>query len=331
MAAFSAFNELGAGFRLASQDLESRGAGELLGDFPEVYNFLAWINARNFKWQDKSEWYRSGIDLSEGLQWEGGRQTSLTIQKRRLNKSIELLNRAIEKDTNFYNAYWGLSIINRNLKEFNTGIENLNKCIELKPRLLINYLSRGVMYTDLNLFQKSVDDFYKVIEIATESHKMKVQDSIDLLGAYALLSGTYRMWRKYDESLEYGFKGNKLQDKLMADGFSGFPACLINISYSYRGKGDVENAIKYGIALIDEYGNYSRSFGDTGALFLDLLKRYKEADWLFKKAIELNPEAYWIYTYMVTNYELHKKYNDGIEFFSELKKNRPKDSNISFS
>lgn len=305
-------------------------AAELLGDFPEVYHFLAWINAQNFKWFDKTGWRRNGVDLTEDLQWDGGRQTSLTIQKRRLNKSIELLNRAIEKDTNFYNAYWGLSIINRNLKDYSTGIENLNKCIELKPRLLINYLSRGVMYTDLNFFEKSVDDFHKVIKIATTSNIMTSQDSIDLLGAYALLSGSYRMWRKYDESLEYGFRGKKLQDKLIDSGFSGFPACLMNISYSFRGKGDIENAVKYGIELIGEYGHFARTFGDTGALFFDFLNRYDDADWLFKHAIELNPEAFWIYTYLFRNFELHKKYYEGISFFSELKKKRPDDSNVSF-
>ncbi|TNE46840.1 MAG: hypothetical protein EP344_19960, partial [Bacteroidetes bacterium] len=63
----------------------------LMNDFPNIYNYMAWLYTNSFSYLDKSNWKRRGVELQDNFYFEWDGTSSQTQKRKRYEHAIELL------------------------------------------------------------------------------------------------------------------------------------------------------------------------------------------------------------------------------------------------
>jgi tetratricopeptide (TPR) repeat protein len=84
------------------------------------------------------------------------------------NKSIELINEAIELSPNWAQLYNGRGAVYYMLDKFNLALSDLNKAIGLEPSEK-SYFNGGLVYEELQNNQAALYDYNKAVELKSNS------------------------------------------------------------------------------------------------------------------------------------------------------------------
>jgi hypothetical protein len=100
-----------------------------------------------------SDWNSKAVAL-----WKKGRFT-------KPNQAINYLNKAIEKNPKFAEAYNNRGNAYRDLKQLQKAFADYNQAIRLKPNYVQAYNNRGNIYYDLQKYKLAVNDYNKSISL----------------------------------------------------------------------------------------------------------------------------------------------------------------------
>ena len=85
------------------------------------------------------------------------------------DKAIECYKKAIEVDSNYFDAYHNLGLAYSNKEEFDTAIEYYTKAVELNDTAVSTIFSLGFTYAEQEDFDKAIEMLKKGIEIQPNS------------------------------------------------------------------------------------------------------------------------------------------------------------------
>lgn len=126
-----------------------------------------------------------------------------------INKSIGIVHKTMEIDTNLHQCYGLRGSINKDLGNFNEAVEDFTKAIQLSPfDIAFYYHSRGQVYAELGKNIEAIKDLTRVIKIDPDylwayftraSVKSDLGDIIGAINDYDYLIS------KYDGSTPQGY------------------------------------------------------------------------------------------------------------------------------
>jgi len=121
------------------------------------------------------------------------------------NKQIELFNRAIKLNPDFFEAYYNRGIVKFYLNQNAAAIEDYDKAIELNPKYAGAYYNRGIAKFHLNKTEEAMQDYDKAIELDPNHAK-----------AYCNKGEVYFKLGQYEDALQCYEKARILNPKSKA-------------------------------------------------------------------------------------------------------------------
>ena len=107
----------------------------------------------------------------------------------RIEKVTSLFRQAIQKDPEFWEAYYNLGIVYFNAENYPKALEQFNKVISALPNFSKPYYGRGLIYLKQGNYDLALKDFERVKEINPNDYK-----------AYHYLGRVLRKQKKFDEA-----------------------------------------------------------------------------------------------------------------------------------
>ena len=157
-------------------------------------------------------------------------------------KSMQNFNKAIELDPGYVWAYNNRGNAYSNLKQYRKAIQDYDKAIELDPNYAEAYLNRGMIYFYLKQYAKSMQDFNKVIVL-----------NPNYAEAYLLRAGTYLALQQFSNAIQDSNKCLELEPTkpISSELFGGAAYTVrgnayLSMGLTVRGCSDLEKACDLG-------------------------------------------------------------------------------------
>ncbi|MCK4732961.1 MAG: tetratricopeptide repeat protein [Methanophagales archaeon] len=196
-------------------------------------------------------------------------------RNKKYEECLTFLNRFIEKEPYFAEAYNNRGNAYGELNQLKTAINDYNIAIKLNPNDAEAYYNRGNAYRKLNLYAEAIEDYSNAIEI-----------NPNFAIAYGNRGVTYRRSNQYEKAFEDYDKAIGLNSNdAVAYNNRGFAYAEIN--QPERAIEDYNNAIELNLDYTDAYNNRGIAYAKLNQLGSAITD--------YNKAIELNPnlaEAY---------------------------------------
>ena len=174
------------------------------------------------------------------------------------SEAIRFLNKSIEIDENYVDAYYNLAHIFQSLDKNQEAIDCYNKTIEISPNYFAAYNNLGNIYREQRDFEASLDCFKKAIEInpkyadsynnmgnaltemgelnaAMDSFKTALEIKPQFAEAYFNMGKAYQDHEKYSDAINCYFAALKINNQ--------YADAHYNLGMIYRELGDFEKAI----------------------------------------------------------------------------------------
>ncbi len=84
-------------------------------------------------------------------------------------EAIELLNIAIKKDPNYFDAYYNRGVVYFLMKNYRAAIDDLSKAISINPNSPDAYASRGEVYETMKENEKAFNDYRKAARMGNKA------------------------------------------------------------------------------------------------------------------------------------------------------------------
>ena len=107
----------------------------------------------------------------------------------RLEKVTSLFRQAIQKDPDFWEAYYNLGIVYFNEENYNKALEQFDKVIKALPNFSKPYYGRGLIYLKQGRYDLALKDFERVKELNPNDYK-----------AYYYIGRVLRKQKKFKEA-----------------------------------------------------------------------------------------------------------------------------------
>ena len=219
-------------------------------------------------------------------------------------KAIELLNKAIELDPDYTEAYWIRGHIYYDLKRRDRAIQDHDKAIELNPQYGYSYLNRGKDYFFRKQYLKAIQSYNKLIEL----HPNFILSYINRGDAYVALEQYIKAIESYNKAIELDPKD----------------------SHIYECRGGAYSNLKQYIKAIQDYNKAIELDPKSAGTYLDRGKAYYDLNQPIKaiqdydKAIELAPNYAFAYSYRGNAYHGLKQYIKAIQDYDKAIELTPK-------
>ncbi|MDD3845018.1 MAG: tetratricopeptide repeat protein [Syntrophorhabdaceae bacterium] len=83
-------------------------------------------------------------------------------------EAIDLLNIAIKKDPNYFDAYYNRGVVHYLMKNYRAAIDDLSKAISIDPNSSEAYASRGEVYEIMNDGEKAFNDYKRAARMGNK-------------------------------------------------------------------------------------------------------------------------------------------------------------------
>ena len=88
--------------------------------------------------------------------------------------SLSDLNKAIELDDNYFDAYFKRGVVNNQLGKVEAAIQDFTKAVNLKKSFAESYFNLGICFHEINDLKKSTENFKKYLELKPGDNKAKI-------------------------------------------------------------------------------------------------------------------------------------------------------------
>jgi len=273
----------------SSQDLKAllRVIAEQRIDFPDplpdyrdvVEALLWWKLAESYRSNDKNqalEWYEKALTplaqetkLCEAAATTYWYVSDPLVEEKKYAESLPYLNRAIELNPDYVNAYNDRGGVYFNLKQYEQALGDCNHALELDPNYVHAYNWRGNVYKSLRRYKQALADYNRTLELNPK-----------YVHAYNNRGNLYSNLKQYEQALADYNRALELDPHYV---------------HAYNGRGNIYKSLRqYEQALVDYnhaleldpallYPYYNR-----GHLYL-LLKDKEQALNNFRKCWSLKP------------------------------------------
>jgi tetratricopeptide (TPR) repeat protein len=93
------------------------------------------------------------------------------LEKGQRDKAIAEFNKAIELNSEYFEAYWARGVVYARKGQYDKAISDFTKAIEIRPWDAYIYFIRGTAYSRKGQYDKAISDFTKAIELDREDAK----------------------------------------------------------------------------------------------------------------------------------------------------------------
>lgn len=138
------------------------------------------------------------------------------LKKNNQEKALKYLFLAIDKDSNYYDAYFELARLHRNKKDFNKSVEYYHVAIKLLPTEPKTYIGLGILYLEINNLIKAEENLKRAIALDNKNDF-----------AFYNLADIYRKNKDYKKAINLlEAKQSFFKDKTFLYGALGENFCL---------------------------------------------------------------------------------------------------------
>lgn len=231
-------------------------------------------------------------------------QGATFYDKREYNKAIEVLNKALEINPEYSNAWSWLGAVYNDLGDTGKAIECNNKAIEIDPKNALAWNNLGVSYSHIGDFDKSV-----------EYYKKATQLDPNLMYSWGNLARAYTDAGNFSKAIEYAEKAISLNPK------HAYP--WIALGETWKFKGDNEKALECfrKAVKLDPKNQLARTFlGDAYLAVNNQIKAaecFNQAGDLLRRQLETYPEDAMAWINLGTVYLSLQNYEDAIKCFQK--------------
>jgi len=82
-------------------------------------------------------------------------------------EAVDLLDLAIKKDPNYFEAYYNRGVVYYLMKNYKAAIDDLSKAISVDPKNSTAYASRGEVYETMKDSEKAIKDYKKAAQLGS--------------------------------------------------------------------------------------------------------------------------------------------------------------------
>ncbi|TNE61352.1 MAG: tetratricopeptide repeat protein, partial [Bacteroidetes bacterium] len=248
----------------------------LMPDYPQLYNLLGWINANyGGAFRDKRSWTRRGVELSEDFRYDFDNQSSLWQLSAKFQKTIDLLEKAVEIDSTFTAAHYNLGPVYIQAVQYEKAVSHLKKAVLLDPENEYAFSRLGHALKLQAQFEASEEAYKKAIALA----RAHTPDQVPL--HYNSLGLLYALWGNRDKAK------NAYQKAIELNPNYGYP--YGGIAHIYALEKDFEEAEGHCLKYVEVFASAPEAYLSAGN-FYKSIDRYQDAEWMFLKAIEIYPD-----------------------------------------
>lgn len=246
---------------------------EFLPNFPQLYNFLAWISSNERDWINKQDWARRGLELADDFYLIENNVHTTAQLKIRYKEAIELLEKAKTIDSTFYSTYVNLGSIYFQIQEFEKSEEAYHAAFRIDSTRNELNMSLGRLYLGWRKTEKGKAALLKYIDLAPNNRKKSY--------GYNSLQWAYLQEGDIESSTQLLLKSIEL--------YPSNPYPYTNLSSRYMGQGKYQEAeklildgIRYNPSNPILYNRIVRCYG--------LLNRDQEVNYFVKEGLELKTD-----------------------------------------
>lgn len=246
---------------------------EYLPQYPQLYNFLAWLYANDQDWLDKQNWKRLGLELSNDIEFPELNVNSLAQNRKRYKRGIELLEKAKEADSNHVNTWLNLGGIYWQTKEYDKAEQHLKRTIQLDSNnwQAPFWLGRLYYHTDRN--DEAETAFLKCLKVA--------KSDWDIGTTYNSMAGVYLVRKDYK-------KYEAAREKVI-ELAPNFEYGYTNFAYYYMDHNRFEKAEELLLKVFQKDKNFIITYTAAGKLYRKM-NRHEDGIYLLRKVLELKPD-----------------------------------------
>jgi tetratricopeptide (TPR) repeat protein len=289
---------------------------ERMPNYPQLYNLLGWVNA-NFggAYSDRENWERLGVELNEDFAYSYLQTDIKSERNLRLKRTLELLKKAIQLDSNYAAAHSNLGIVYHQTSQLDKAEFHTKKSIQLDSTNSFAYKVLGTVYRLQDKCAEGEIAYQKSIQM------LLMEENIEFAAhGYAALGELYQScFEDEDKALSTYQKGLELDPK------HGYPhqGC----SEIYAARKDFQKAEWHQLKYLEFYAYSPRSYYDTGR-FYQQMNRYEDAEKMYLMAIKMQAD----YVRAIRNLmNLYREIGDikaAYEWQEKLSEIAPKDPEI---
>jgi len=93
---------------------------------------------------------------------------ALLVLARQFTQAVEILNKAIEVNSNYAICFYNRGYAYKELKQYEVAMADFNKAISLDPNYIDSYVNRAILFLQLNQFEAAIEDYSKAIDLNPE-------------------------------------------------------------------------------------------------------------------------------------------------------------------
>ncbi len=277
---------------------------QLIPDNPQMYNFLAWVYGNDYHNADKviGKDGRKGIELKDDfifIKNTGAKENFIG----RFRRSIELLKRSTQLDTNYLTAYCNLAKIYYQLDSISQSTALLDYVLQKDSNHIVAHLFMGDVYRLQNQSSLSAQEYLKAIKLV-EGKDARMNALI-----HNNLGATYDNMGKYELSIECYKKAIEL-----------WPTILnphLNLASYYKEQRQFEQAIWHSQQVIKYHPLDPRGYSSLAISYELMGEDEKARPWL-EKAIEIDSTYTTAYVYLIDVYDNLKLDEQALEMIHVL-------------
>lgn len=268
-----------------------------------------------------SEKHAAGNGTAQGLYDRAVKK----VAKNDFAGAEKLLNKALELNPKFYEAYMLKGEIEDNASRYNEALNNYNKALEVKPNDINALYKRGIMRIELEQYGNAISDFDKVISrdpkfsqayfhrgVAKSNqgkHQLAILDYQKMVtldpkasDGYFNLGSSYFELKNYDEAI------SNYDKSLRIDSLDAETHMYKGLSYQIKGKNNI--AVTHYDKAISINNNYEAYLHK--AEILENEREFTELETLYAKAIAAHPVESETFYHRGVFYANRKKYDQAL-------------------
>ncbi len=271
---------------------------EFLPNFPQMYNFLAWIYANDFDWLNKQTWRRKGAELSNDVKINEFNIASFSQNLQRYKRGIDLLEKAKEIDSTYYSTFRNLGAAYFQIKENKKAATALKKAIQLDSLKSLPYYYLGRVYFAQNRAEEGITALQQYIDQATDDGQRAE--------GYNSISWGYK--------LKGDIKGEiAALKKAIAFAPSNYKAPHTNLAKLYNRLGEYQKAETILLDVLKTRPGHLFTYSHLGDSY-NHLNRSEDAEQIFLKGLELNPDYMAVLNKLIALYIDTEQYEKALKF-----------------
>tara|TARA_B100000315_G_scaffold12567_1_gene11888 strand:+ start:6195 stop:8378 length:2184 start_codon:yes stop_codon:yes gene_type:complete len=260
---------------------------------------------RNFVWKDEKSLWSDAAEKSPQMSRPFNNLGEAFDKEKNYEKAIPALKKAISISPTYYKSYNNLGKIYGKLGQFDPAIKNLKLALKYKPHYPIGHYNLGKIYDLKGMLDDAIEEYstaFKQQEAFFEAC-FNLANVYDKKGQHKKALDTYFICRKFKPSFPkiYFAIGNIFIKTGNLDAAFKYYSRTVELDSNYLSaeiamanlfvmKKNFGRAVEVYRKVIKSDPNNFNIHNHLGLVFLQHLDNPSQADYHFKKSLEINPE-----------------------------------------